>query len=126
MKKSLVFLSSLALTSAPMFAFAQPVTTQTGTLGGVIATIGGLVSLAMPVLIALAVLFFIYGIVMYVIGTDEETKKSARSKMIYGIIALVVIVGMWGIVSLITETFGISTQGSGTIAAPCIPGTSGC
>jgi len=113
MKKNLIAVVGLGLVFAP-FAFAQ------SSIQSVVATISNIVNMVIPVLIALAIVFFIYGIVMYVIGTDEEAKKSAKSKIIYGIIGLVIIVGMWGLVAIINNTFGISTNTS--YNAPCVPG----
>jgi len=49
-----------------------------------------------------------------------------KDKIIYGIIGLVVIVGMWGIVRLITNTFNIDNQNLQGIVPPCVPGTPGC
>ena len=84
-------------------------TSATGatTLNMIICKIGDLLNLVVPVLIALGVIYFIWGVVSYAIGTDEEAKKSGREKMIYGIIALAVIVGMWGLVNILTTTFGV-------------------
>ncbi len=104
---------------APMLAFAQ-------TLDTVVTKVGSLINLVMPILISIAVVVFIWGIITYVIAKDEEAKTQGRDKMIFGLIGLVAIVGMWGLVAIITNTFGIGTSGSSGVYAPCIPGTFGC
>lgn len=113
-KKKLIALVGLGAVFAPFLAFAQT------TLSTMISTASGIVNMVIPVLIALAIVFFIYGIVMYVISSDEEGKKKAKSHIIYGIIGLLIIVAMWGLVAIINTTFGISTTTS--YHAPCIPG----
>lgn len=120
MKNKLIPLVAFGLVLAP-FAFAV------NTVGGIIITIGGLLNTVVPILITLAVIYFIWGVVSYVLAKEEEAKTAGRDKMIYGLIGLVVIVGMWGLVGIIANTFGIGVGGgSQGITAPCIPGTIGC
>ena len=53
---------------------------------------------------------FIWGVVQYVINGEEEAKKAkGKQFMIWGIIALAVMVSVWGLVSILTHTFGISS-----------------
>lgn len=63
-----------------------------------------------PLLFALALLFFLYGVVQYFFikrETTGEGRKNALNIMIYGIIGLVVMTSMWGLVTIILNTFGI-------------------
>lgn len=61
-----------------------------------------------PLIFALAVVIFIWGVVQYVINTDEEAKRAkGRQFMIWGIIALTVMVSVWGLVAILRNTFGI-------------------
>ena len=133
MKKKLVLLSSLAsgLVFVPFLALAQ--NGGTGTTGGsnicssgglnpvqgILCTIGGILNTIVPILIALAVVVFVWGVVMYVVASDEEAKKKGKDRMIWGIIGLVVIVAMWGLVSVLTTTFGLN--GSVNVQVPTIP-----
>lgn len=61
----------------------------------------------LPVIIAIAVIYFVYNAFMYMIAADEERKGEAKSKMIYGIIALFVMVSVWGLVNILTGTFDL-------------------
>jgi ABC-type thiamin/hydroxymethylpyrimidine transport system permease subunit len=73
------------------------------------------------------VVYFVWGVVQYVIASDEEAKKTGRNRMIYGIIGLVVIVSMWGLVGIVRQTFGLdSAVVPPNITTPCVPGTLGC
>ncbi|MCX6752485.1 MAG: hypothetical protein NTZ87_03230 [Candidatus Nomurabacteria bacterium] len=61
-----------------------------------------------PLIFALAVALFVWGVVQYVINSDEEAKKEkGRQFMIWGIIALAVMVSVWGLVNILGNTFGI-------------------
>ena len=127
MKKRLIVLSSV-LSLTQIWALAANATCSSNLLTpieGVICTIGKILNTVIPVLIVLGVLYFVWGVVAYVIGNDEEAKKKGRNRIIYGIIGLVVIVGMWGLVNLVTSTFGLSNTGV-PITTPCVPGTPGC
>ncbi len=89
-------------------------------------TLGGMINWAtclligsvVPLLFALAVVGFIYGIVKYFLNPDSEDKKNEGKKfMTWGLIALFVMVSMWGIVTLFTDTFQLNSN-----SAPNIPG----
>lgn len=99
------------LTFIPFVAFAQsgevPVENAATGLSGVLVKINELLSSILPVLIAFGVVFFIWGIVQYLIYDTEEAKKKGRDKIIYGIIGLVAVVGMWGLVNLVVTTFNL-------------------
>ena len=105
---------SLGLASVPFFASAAGGCTsgniQTGTIQALVCKIGDLLNLIIPIMIVLGIVFFVWGVISYVIGGDEEAKKKGRSRMIWGIIGLVVIVGMWGLVSLVTTTFNLNNN----------------
>ena len=62
-----------------------------------------------PLIFALAVVMFVWGVVQYVINSEEEAKKAkGRQFMLWGIIALAVMVSIWGLVSILGNTFSIS------------------
>ncbi len=63
-------------------------------------------------ILALAIVMFVWGVVRYVIGADDEKERElGKQFMIWGIIALAVMVSVWGLVHLVTNTFGLSTGG---------------
>lgn len=128
MKKKLIVLSSFGLTLAPLFAFAQAnnncSAAVTGTLEAVICRVGNILNTIIPILVVLGVVYFVWGVVQYVISDDEEAKKAGRDRMIFGIIGLAVIIAMWGLVGILTKTFNL--QGSSSVPIPCVPGTPGC
>ena len=127
MKKKLIVLSGLALLSAPLLTLAQTTggrpTVCTGgqinTIQSLICKLNEILGAILPLLIALGVVFFVWGVISYVIAGDEEAKTAGRDKMIYGIIGLVVIVGLWGLVRIVTNTFNINNTGN--ISFPTVP-----
>lgn len=114
MKKKLIVLSGFVLGLAPVMALAQTTGGNPTVCGGQITTLQGILckvseilNAAIPVLIALGVVYFIWGVITYVIASDEEAKTTGRNRMIFGIIGLAVIIGLWGLVNILTNTFGL-------------------
>jgi hypothetical protein len=134
MKKKLYVLGGMLLASAPVVALAQTdlgsqssstcnLGPNDGTLFGLICRIGNLLNAVVPVLIALGVLYFVWGVISYVIASDEEAKKAGRDRIIFGIIGLAVIIGLWGLVNLLRRTFGLNNNQTYTL--PTVPITGG-
>jgi hypothetical protein len=133
MKKKLIALSGLVGAGfMPFLALAQspPINLggagfcgsgiSTNTFEYIVCRAGSVLNTVIPVLIVLAVVYFIWGVAGYVISKDEEAKKRGKDKMIYGIIGLVVIVAMWGLVSIVTTSFGVNQNVQVNI--PTVPG----
>jgi hypothetical protein len=55
---------------------------------------------------------FVWGVVkFFFINADEEAKRAqGKQYMIWGIIALAVMLSIWGLVSILGATFGIKTN----------------
>lgn len=127
MKKKLGLLAGLSLL-APVAVFAQVgnisarCTSHPGifNLNDVLCKIGDLLNAIVPILIALGVVYFVWGVITYVVSADEEVKTKGRDKMIYGIIGLAVIIGLWGLVKILTNTFGVDNAGQ-NITYPTTP-----
>lgn len=64
-----------------------------------------------PLLFAIAVVSFIWGAIkFFIIDADEEAKREqGRQFMLWGIIALAVMISVWGLVKVLAVTFGIDT-----------------
>ncbi len=105
---------SAVLSAVPFLAFA--VDAQ-----DIIIRLGTLLNNIIPVLITLAVVYFIWGVIQYTISTDEEAKKGARGKIIQGLIGLFLIIAFWGIVNLVQNTFGVGATKLDVNDIPCIP-----
>lgn len=61
---------------------------------------------AIALLVGLGVVYLLYGIVKTITHADnEQIRSDGRQVMLYGVIALFVIVSMWGLVNLLVGTF---------------------
>ena len=119
MKKIAKILPIGFVAALPWLALAQS-SVDFGWIQSLIASIGTLVSMLIPVVIAIGLLFFIWGLVVYIMASgDEAAKEEGKRKMIWGIIALFVIVAVWGLVALLGELVGVG-QGT-TLTTPVIP-----
>lgn len=77
-------------------------------LSDILRTIGDLIELATPIVVALALLYFFWGLAQYILNAgDENKKKEGREIMIWGIVALFVMVSIWGIINVIQDTFDV-------------------
>lgn len=101
MKKT--FLTVL-LTSSPMLALAQTnLVTDANSLTQKLIDISNVV---IYLLIALAVIFIIWNIVMFLIKSGEEDARTkARSSILWGIVGLAIILSIWGLVNILINTF---------------------
>jgi succinate dehydrogenase/fumarate reductase cytochrome b subunit len=74
-----------------------------------------------PLLVSVAVVAFIYGIIQFFLNPEnEEKRKAGKSYMLWGIIALFVMVSFWGLVGILASTF---TPGGtpNTVKIPGLP-----
>ncbi len=78
---------------------------------------------AVVFLIALAVCWFIWNVIRYTIAEDEEKKGEAKNQMIWGIIAIAVIVSIWGLVALLQSIFGVEKKDANVIPDNFLPTT---
>lgn len=121
MKKNLFKLTPIFSIIAlfPNFAFAATCSAVINNIGDVICKIGELLNAIVPVLVALGLVYFVWGVVRYVIGDGEEAKKKGKDIMIYGIIGFTVIVGLWGLVNILVTTFNLGANApAGATPAP--------
>ena len=67
-----------------------------------ISIIGALI----PVLAALALILFLFGVVRFVVMSGNEREKShSKEAMLWGLVALFVLVSVWGIIGILRRTF---------------------
>tara|TARA_B100000745_G_scaffold20507_1_gene14143 strand:+ start:18759 stop:19109 length:351 start_codon:yes stop_codon:yes gene_type:complete len=93
-----------------------PAAAEAVTLASTIGTISEIINSIIPIILALAVLYFFWGVAQYVMNAEDKEKRGkAISTMIMGIIAIFVMVSIWGIIAILQETFKVGG------AAPIIP-----
>lgn len=103
--KNFIKVSSIAaLLALPVSVFAAQ------TLSQVFTTVGELIGTLTPIIVALALMAFFWGLAMYVLNFsgEDKDKKKGRDMMVYGLLVLFVMVSVWGIVNILQQTFSIN------------------
>jgi len=74
-----------------------------------ILAFGGLIKQIVNLLMAIAILVFVWGLVKFIfkIGGDEKAAAEGKNFMGWGLLALFVIFSVWGIVNLLGSELGI-------------------
>lgn len=83
-----------------------------GTVGSIFGSILSLLRWGVYIAMALALVYFLWGVAQYILASGDEDKKAyGRNVMIYGVIALFVMSAVWGLITVLKNTFipGVST-----------------
>lgn len=106
--------TAFALAAVPSFALAQ------ANAFGILGTISNLMRIIIPLLITAALIYFIYGVIKFVIAKTGDDKGEAKDIVVRGIIGFFVILSIWGLVGIIQSTFNIGSGGE--VGRDNIPG----
>jgi hypothetical protein len=101
MKKqsSVTTLFATCIILTPLIASAE-------TFRDFIADIVGLINVTIPVLIGAALVFYFWNVVTKIINKDsKEAKEKLRDIVPMGLLALFVLVSIWGILNILQSTF---------------------
>lgn len=105
----------LAILLVPLLVGAQNTTWITAMINEVIE----LLWLAVPALMGLALLFVLWNLVIFIAKSDDERGRAeGKTRMLWGLLALFVIVAIWGIVAIVAQVTGIDRDA--TITSPSI------
>lgn len=88
----------------PALAFAQTGAAE------IIGKLSDILNLVIPLIIGLAVVYFLWGLLSYVMAGAEEDKSKARNVMIYGVVTIFVMISVWGLVNLLIGTFDLNNS----------------
>ena len=113
MKK--ILFASTSLFVLPMVASAQSLTP----LRTLLSSVSELVAILVPLLIALGLVAFFWGLVQYIFA-GAKGSAAGKNIMVWGLIALFVMVSVWGIITMAQGALGI--RGSAEPALPGVPG----
>jgi hypothetical protein len=95
----------------PFVVFAQ--VPDEAYIDSILQAIATLTTQAIPIVITLALLLFLWGLVKFMTAAGDETAQATGKKlMIWGIIILFVMVSVWGLVQLINTLTGIEQTGN--------------
>jgi hypothetical protein len=127
MKKLKAILSGLVSLAmfTPALAFAQSTGVTLNNLSGALTDLARLMDRIIPILIGAAIILFLFGVLKYVFNAgSEDARKEGRTFMIYGIIAIAVMLSVWALVAFVRNTFGVNDVNAPT-NLPHVPGVSG-
>ncbi len=99
MKKHISIITAGAILSMPMFAFAAA-----QNFGELVKIAISMVKSLIPLVIALSLLYFSWGLFQLVKTNNENAREDAIKMMTFGILALFVMVSVWGLVNILTTT----------------------
>lgn len=105
-----------ALSFSPVLAFAQ----NLSGISNLVTQIGQIIAKLIPVLFALAIVYFFWGVIQYIRSAGDPKKADeGKSIMIYGIIGIAVMVSIYGLVAWLQGILGVS--GGGSVQLPTVP-----
>ncbi len=104
------------LAFGPMVAFAQQ--PDLSYLSTLLNTIKGLVRNAIPLVMGLALLAFLWGVFKFIWG-GEEKREEGKQLMLWGVVGLFVMASVWGLVQFLGTVTGVKTTG-GSIPVPTV------
>ena len=100
--KNFVKLSIVGMSIAPFLALANVIDKTVSNLQTAITGIPALI-------IGAAVIYFLYGVFQYAAGGDDKTRGEAKTKILYGLIAIFVMTAVWGLIGEIASITGVGS-----------------
>ncbi len=79
-------------------------------INSIFTFIKGILNTVLPLIIAAAVVYFVWGMFQVFLAGDEEKKEKAKTTVIYGVIAIFVMVSVWGLVNILANTFNLDNN----------------
>ena len=114
-----IYLFALAL-SFPAIASAQGITR-------LLEEFGDLINPTIGVLVAIGLLVFFWGLAKFIfrVGGDEKAVEGGKKLMLWGLVALFVMVTVWGIVAFMEDAFLPGPSGAPSATPPSSGGDPG-
>jgi hypothetical protein len=107
-KKHLTTLAAFLLLILPSFALAAA-----NNFAQLVGIVVGMIKSLIPLVIALSLLYFSWGLFLLIKSNSDSSREDAIKTITFGIVALFVMVSVWGLVQVLTSTFF-----SGGLAVP--------
>ncbi len=107
----------LSIFALPSVAYAQ-------TIENLIISVGIWVEWIIPIVVGLSLLYFLWGVANFIRKSgDSGAREDAKQQMLWGIVALFVMVSVWGLVAFLQNSLGIKDNRSAesVISVPRIP-----
>ncbi len=106
----------LILIFLPALSFAEE-----GGIGDVLATLQELLGSLYLIILALVGIVFAWSLFNFIFKADKDEKGKSKTTLIWSLIAMFLLVSVWGIVHILQESLGIDDHL--TPKAPMLPTT---
>jgi len=106
---------AFGLLALPFIASAANASAASG-LNGTLALFNNLFNNMIALFITLAIVVFFWGLIKYLWSMEQENAHEGLKIMFWGLIAIFVMVSIWGIIRLLQTTFAVG--GTSQITAP--------
>lgn len=73
--------------------------------GSLVGLFIGMIKTIVPLIVGITLLYFIWGVFQLVRSNSPDSREEAIGYITYGIVALFVMISVWGLVSILTSTF---------------------
>lgn len=61
----------------------------------------------------------VYGVILYFLNADNESKRTEiKNYLLWGVIGIIVVFGLWGILQILSDSMGWGTVGVVFLRAP--------
>lgn len=78
-------------------------------ISSIVSNILAILQQIVYLIVGLGLLVFLYGIFGYISNfSDEKKRQESVSYIIYGLLGLFVMISVWGLVGILTGSFGLS------------------
>jgi len=116
-KRNIAKALGLGLFLVPSVTYAQ--SPDLSYIEDALQALADFVAQLIPLVIAIGLLFFIWGLVQFIIASgDEDAKEVGKRRMVWGVFALFVMVSVWGLVQIVADMVGAEV--GGTIDIPTV------
>ncbi len=98
----------IALSGLASVALVLPALASAQTLLNTLALVNTFLNAMIGLFITLAIVVFFWGLIKYLVNAGEQ-KSEGLQIMFYGVVAIFVMVSIWGIIRLLQTTFRVTS-----------------
>lgn len=101
--------SRIAISGLPFVALLLPALASAATLRDTLVLISTFLNGVIGLFITLAIVVFFWGLIKYLWSMDHENASEGLKIMFWGIVAIFVMVSIWGIIRLLQGTLQVTS-----------------
>lgn len=101
--------SRIVTASLPLLALLLPMLTSAATLRDTLVLMSQFLNGVIGLFITLAIVVFFWGLIKYLWSMDTENAHEGLKIMFWGLIAIFVMVSIWGIIRLLQNTLSVTS-----------------